>query len=134
MQSYFGYVSADGMLLDAQAACFFGPAEGVNYAFIHIDKLASALGLESKYDPYTGAIRFRKDKRIVEIRATSDLAATTQVAADARSISGRRTESLSAVLAEFSYVPIATLVAAFGGTTACNGAENMVVVDFARTL
>lgn len=98
------------MLLNAQAACFFGPAEGVNNAYIRIDKLTSTLGLESKYDPDTGALRFRKDERIVEIQATSDMAATTPVAADTLSISGRRTASLSAVLAEFSSIPISDSV------------------------
>jgi hypothetical protein len=129
-QACLGYVSVDGVLLDDQPACYFGPVKGADNAYIRTDKLTSALELASEYDPDTGALRFRKDGQTVEIRATSDRAAATQVKADTLSISGRRTSSLSAVLAEFSYVPIAPLVAAFGGTTVWNAAASMVVVDF----
>lgn len=132
-QSCLGYVSVDGVLLDAQAACYFGSAKGASNAYIRTDKLTSALDLESEYDPDTGTLRFRKDERIVEIRATSDMAAATQVEANTLSISGRRTSSLSAVLAEVSYVPIAPLVEAFGGTTVWNAAASMVVIDFSDT-
>lgn len=132
-QSCPGSVSVDGVLLGAQSACYFGPAEGAGNAYIRTDKLTSALDLESEYDPDTGVLRFRKDERIVEIRATSDMAAATRVEADTLAISGRRTSSFSAVLAEFSYVPIAPLVAAFGGTTIWNAAASMVVIDLSDT-
>lgn len=128
-QACLGYVSVDGLVLEHQAACYFGPAEGASNAYVRTDKLTSALDLASEYDPDTGVLRFRKGERMVEIRATSDIDAATRVEADTLSISGRRTSSLSAVLTEFSYVPIAPLVAAFGGTTAWNAAASMVVVD-----
>lgn len=62
--------------------------------------------------------------------STTNLRATSVLQADTLSISGHRTSSLSAVLAEFSYMPIAPLVAAFGGTTTWNAAASIVVVDF----
>lgn len=129
-QSCTGYVSVDGTLLEGEAACYFGPPEGAQSAYIRTDLLTAALGLESDYLAETGTLRFQKGSRTVDLATTDEVAAALREEAEALVVDGQAQAGRRAVLAGSSYLPLAELVGAFGGSVSWNGAASLVVVDF----
>lgn len=129
-QSCTGYVSVDGALLEDGAACYFGPGEGAQSAYIRTDLLTAALGLESDYLPETGTLRFEKGGRTVDLATTDEVASALRAQPEALSVDGQAQTGRRAILAGSSYLPLAELVGAFGGSVSWNGAARLVVVDF----
>lgn len=125
-----GFVSVDGTLLDGEAACYFGAAEGADEAYVRTDLLTAALGLESEYLVDTGELRFVKDDRRVDLATSSEPEEALRVAEGALRVGGQPRAGRRAVLAGSSYLPLAELVRAFGGDLGWNGAASLVVVDF----
>jgi len=131
-QRCLDYVSVDGALLAEPAACYFTDAEDLQSAYIRTDQLTAALGLESAYDPETSVLRFQKGPQTVEIEAVSDPAVGARARDGALKVGGRALRSPSAILApdRFSYLPLAKLVEAFGGSTFWNAEASLLMVDF----
>jgi N-acetylmuramoyl-L-alanine amidase len=129
-----GFVSVDGALLGEEAAwetaCYFGPAEGAEAAYVRTDLLTAALGLESEYLVDTGELRFVKGDRQVELATSSEPAEALRTTQGALRVDGQPQPGRRAVLAGSSYLPLAELVRAFGGGLGWNGAASLVVVDF----
>jgi N-acetylmuramoyl-L-alanine amidase len=129
-QSCTGYVSVDGTLLEGEAACYFGPSEGAQSAYIRTDLLTAALGLESDYLLETGTLRFEKGGRTVDLATTDEVASALRARPEALVVDGQAQAGRRAILAGSSYLPLAELVGAFGGSVSWNGAASLVVVDF----
>ncbi len=73
-QTCNGFIAVDGALLEDEAACYFGDAEGAEHAYVRTDLLTAALELESDYLPETGSLRFQKGGLNVDLAATDDVA------------------------------------------------------------
>ena len=126
------FVAVDGALLGGRdaAACYFGPAEGAENAYVRTDLVTAALGLESAYLPETGQLQFEKGDERVALLATEDVAAALSKRPDALVVGGEAEAGRSAILAGNSYLPLTEIVEAFGGTVSWNDAARLALVDF----
>lgn len=128
------FVAVDGALLEGAAACYFGPGEGAENAYVRTDLVTAALGLESDYLPETGRLRFEKARTRVELLATDDVAAALSPKPGTLVVGGEAEAGRSAILAGSSYLPLAEIVGAFGGTVSWNDAARLALVDFSAPL
>lgn len=128
-QTCGGYVAIDGALLEGEAACYFGTSKSAQNAYVRTDLLTAAMGLESAYLPETSTLRFENGTRTVDLAATGDVALALSKRNGTLSVGGQAQRGRSAILADSSYLPLAELVGAFGGSVVWNGAADLVVVD-----
>ena len=126
------FVAVNGAMLGdgAATACYFGAAEGVGNAYVRTDLVTAALGLESSYLPDTGQLRFVKGDRSALLLATDDVDAALSKRPDALTVGGEAEAGRSAILAGSSYLPLAEIVTAFGGSVSWNGPARLALVDF----
>ena len=128
-QTCTDYVALQGKLLEGQPACYFGADRGTDYAYIRTDILTAALGLESSYDPASSVLRFRKGQLAVTLEASNDVAEAVTSRPRTLTVAGSFQSSPSAILAGSSYLPIAPLVKAFGGSTSWNQTAHLVLIN-----
>ena len=126
------FVAVNGAILGdgAATACYFGAAEGLENAYVRTDLVTAALGLESAYLPDTGQLRFVKGDRSALLLATDDVDAALSKRPDVLTVGGEAETGRSAILAGSSYLPLAEIVAAFGGSVSWNGPARLALVDF----
>ncbi len=123
-------MAVDGKLLEGEAACYFGVAEGAENAYVRTDLVTAALGLESAYLPETGQLQFERGRSRAELLATEDVEAALSKRPGALVVGGEAETGRSAILAGSSYLPLAEIVGAFGGTLSWNDAARLALVDF----
>ena len=126
------FVAVDGAMLGdgAATACYFGAAEGLENVYVRTDLVTAALGLESDYLPDTGQLRFVKGDRSALLLATDDVDAALLKRPDVLTVGGEAEAGRSAILAGSSYLPLAEIVAAFGGSVSWNDPARLALVDF----
>lgn len=126
------FVAVDGKVLDdgKATACYFGVAEGAENAYVRTDLVTAALGLESAYLPETGQLQFERGRIRAELLATEDAEAALSKRPGALVVGGETETGRSAILAGSSYLPLAEIVGAFGGTVSWNDAARLALVDF----
>ena len=130
------FVAVDGTMLGdgGATACYFGTAEGLKNAYVRTDLVTAALGLESAYLPDTGQLRFVKGDRQVELLATDDVGDALAKRPGVLTVGGETTAGRSAILAGSSYLPLAEIVSAFGGSVSWNAPARLALVDFHHSL